>query len=53
MTQLIAPYSQVASIKRDVNVRDYNKQVIARKLRIAKFVSAPILRKTSKITRNS
>lgn len=42
---LIAPYQRVANIKQDVNTRRYNKLVFKRKLRLASFVSAPILRK--------
>jgi len=42
---LIAPYQRVANIKQDVNTRRYNKIVIHRKLRLASFVSAPILRR--------
>lgn len=42
---MISQYKAVESIKRDVNVRRYNNIVIKRKLREAKFVSAPILRK--------
>jgi len=42
---LIAPYQRVANIKQGVSIRKYNKIVIARKMRLASFVSAPILRR--------
>jgi hypothetical protein len=45
---LIAPYQRVANIKQDVNVRRYNKIIIQRKLRLASFVAAPILRHKEK-----
>jgi len=42
---MISQYKRVENIKRDVNIRRYNKQVFQRKLRLASYVSAPILRK--------
>ncbi len=42
---LISQYQTVSKIKRRVNTRNYNSIVLKRKLRLASFVSAPILRK--------
>lgn len=42
---LIAPYERVANIKQTVSIRKYNKIVFRRKLRLASFVAAPILRR--------
>jgi hypothetical protein len=47
-SMLIAPYERVANIKQDVNIRRYNKIVFKRKLRLASFVAAPILRRKAK-----
>ena len=43
---LVAPYRTVEiASKRTVNVRRYNKMILARKIRLASFVDAPIFRK--------
>jgi hypothetical protein len=42
---MIGQYKRIETIKRDVNTRRYNHIVLRRKLRLASFVDAPILRK--------
>jgi hypothetical protein len=40
---MISQYGRIAATKQDVNVRRVNKITLARKLRLASFVSAPRL----------
>jgi len=41
----VSQYKRIEAIKRDVNTKRFNKIVLKRKLRLASFVDAPILRK--------
>jgi hypothetical protein len=41
----VSQYKRIETIKRDVNTKRFNKIVLKRKLRLASFVDAPILRK--------